>query len=327
MLNVGAVGCGGIGLIHQRAWQSHAGSRLVGVCDLDLDKARERGKLLGVPAYPSLKALLEHEPVDAVDVVTADTHHYTPTLEALEAGKHVLVEKPLTIELGEAEHLVRVARERGLHLAVNHNRRFGLAYQAGHRWLDQGRIGRLGYVVLRQAQGGPYGARKPYHMIWDMGCHVFDLIRWFGGDVLSLKAEMTDTRTTGYYTSLAVSMKLQSGAVATLLLSWDSVFTKGLEYLEVCGDRGRCEMHEVSREARLYPHEGDEIILHRTDPFHGYLFQDTFTRRVHAFVDDLAAGRPPSPLAADGLAALRLMYDCIRSFEEDAVVKPTGVNR
>jgi UDP-N-acetylglucosamine 3-dehydrogenase len=322
MQRVGAVGCGPIGLIHQKAYQSHAAARLAAVCDVDAGKARERGAVLGVPAFTSVREMLTAVELDAVDVVTPDTHHHDPVMEALAAKKHVLVEKPLAIELPEAEAMVAEARKRGVHLAINHNRRFGPAYRTGKRWLDEGRIGKLGYVVLRQAQGGPYGTRKPYHLVWDMGSHMFDLIRFYGGDVLSMKAEMTDTRSTGYYTSIAVSMKLSSGAVATLLFSWDSVFTKGLEYLELCGDKGRCTIHEVSREAFLYPHEGEENVAWQSDPFHGYTFQDTFTRRVHGFVDDLEAGRPPAPLGSDGLASLRLMYDCIRSFEEDRVVKP-----
>jgi len=322
MVRVGAVGCGGIGLIHQRAFQSHAGSRLVAVCDRIREKAEERARLLGVKAYTSLAEMLKAEELHAVDVVTADTLHFEPCLQALEAGKHVLVEKPITIELVEAERLVAEAARRGLQLAVNHNRRLGLAYMAGRRWLEEGRLGRLCYLVLRQAQGGPYGAHKPYHLVWDMGCHMFDLVRFFGGEVVSLKTEMTDVRGTGYYTSIAASMKLSGGAVATLLLSWDSVFTNGLEYLELCGDRGRATMHEVNRAAYLYPHEGSEKLFVETDPFHGYRFEDTFTRRVHAFVEDLEAGRTPQPTGADGLAALRLMYDCVRSFEQDAVVKP-----
>ncbi|MFH1566487.1 MAG: Gfo/Idh/MocA family oxidoreductase [Gemmatimonadota bacterium] len=324
-MRVGAVGCGNVGLWHQRAFQSHPASTLVAVCDLDEKKAEERGRLLGVKAYPSLARMLESEALDAVDVVTADTLHFAPCLQALQAGKHVLVEKPLTIELAEAQQLVAEAAGRGLALAVNHNRRFGLAYQTGRRWLEEGRLGRLCYLVLRQAQGGPYGARKPYHLVWDMGCHMFDLLRHFGGEIVSMKAEMTDVRGTGYYTSLAVSAKFSTAAVGTLLLSWDSVFTNGLEYLELCGDRGRCTMHDVNRGACLYPHQGEEKVFAEADPFHGYRFEDTFTRRVHAFVDDVTAGRPPHPTGEDGLAALRLMYDCVRSFETDSVVKPQAV--
>ena len=322
MIRVGAVGCAGIGLLHQQAFQAHPEAELRCVCDLVREKADERAQLLGVKAYYSVEEMLAAEELDAVDVVTADTLHFDPCFQALQAGKHVLVEKPLTIELDEARQLVATAEERGVSLAVNYNRRFGYAYQAGKRWLDEGRLGQLCYIVLRQAQGGPYGERKPYHLIWDMGCHVFDLLRFFGGDIGSFKAEMTDVRNTGYYTSLAVSMKFANQVVGTLLLSWDSAFDNGLETMELCGDQGRCTMHEVNQVAYLYPHEGGEKVFMETDPFHGYQFSDTFGRRVHAFVDDLVAGREPQPSGRDGLASLELMYLCIRSFEEDAVVKP-----
>jgi predicted dehydrogenase len=75
-------------------------------------------------------------------------------------------------------------------------------------------------------------------------------------------------------------------------------------------------MHEVNQAAYLYPHQGGEKVFVETDPFHGYQFSDTFGRRVHAFVDDLVAGRAPQPSGKDGLASLELMYLCIRSFED-----------
>jgi UDP-N-acetylglucosamine 3-dehydrogenase len=322
MLRVGAVGCGGIGLLHQMAFLSHPEAELRCVCDLVRETADMRAKLLGVTAYYSVEEMLANEALDAVDVVTPDTLHFEPCFQALEAGKHVLVEKPLTFDLDEARKLVTKAEEKGVCLAIDYNRRFGLAYQAGKRWLDEGRLGKLCYIVLRQAQAGPYGERKPYHMIWDMGGHMFDLLRHFGGDIVSLKAEMTDVRNTGYYTSLAVSLKFANQAVGTLLLSWDSVFHNGLEYMELCGDQGRCTMHEVNQAAYLYPHQGNEKTFVETDPFFGYQFNDTFRWRVHAFVDDLVAGRSPQPSGKDGLVSLELACLCIQSFEQDIVVKP-----
>ena len=85
-MRVGAVGCGGIGLIHQKAYQAHPGATLVAVCDLIPEKAKERAKFLGVKSYTSVSAMLDHEDLDAVDVVTADTLHFEPCLKALEAG-------------------------------------------------------------------------------------------------------------------------------------------------------------------------------------------------------------------------------------------------
>ena len=149
-------------------------------------------------------------------------------------------------------------------------------------------------------------------------------MRFFGGEVVSLKSEMADVRGTGYYTSIAMSLKFSTQAVGTLLMSWDSVFTNGIEYLEICGDRARCTMHDASRAAYLYPHDGGEKIFVEADPFHGYSFEETFTRRVHDFIDGVIDGRPSPATGEDGLKSVRLMYDCIESFEQNIVVAPGG---
>ena len=91
MLKVGVVGCGGVGLRHSLAYQSHPESELVCVCDMVKEKADARAQELGVKAYYSLKDMLVAEPdLDVVGVITADHLHFEPTMEALEAGKQRL---------------------------------------------------------------------------------------------------------------------------------------------------------------------------------------------------------------------------------------------
>jgi predicted dehydrogenase len=89
MLKVGIVGCGGIGLIHSKAYQSHSNAQLVCVCDIVKEKADARAEMLGVKAYYSIKEMLANEDLDAVGVITADHLHFAPTMEVLDAGKHV----------------------------------------------------------------------------------------------------------------------------------------------------------------------------------------------------------------------------------------------
>ncbi|MBD3184641.1 gfo/Idh/MocA family oxidoreductase, partial [Candidatus Poribacteria bacterium] len=124
MLKVGVVGCGGIGLKHSLAYQSHPESELVCVCDMVKEKADSRAQDLGVKAYYSVKDMLTAEDdLDVVGVITADHLHFEPVMEALEAGKHVLVEKPLSMDIKEAEQMVAKAEEKGVQLAIDYNRR------------------------------------------------------------------------------------------------------------------------------------------------------------------------------------------------------------
>ena len=93
-LKVAAVGCGGIGHLHQLGYLQHPGAELVAVCDIDAAKAQARAEDLNIAKwYPSIKEMLAHEECDLVDVVTADHLHFEPVMECLEAGKHVISEK------------------------------------------------------------------------------------------------------------------------------------------------------------------------------------------------------------------------------------------
>ena len=114
-LKVAAVGCGGIGHRHQLGYLQHPGAELVAVCDIDPAKAKTRAEELGVEKwYPSIKEMLANEECDLVDVVTADYLHFEPVMECLEAGKHVISEKPLSLYIDEAEQMVAKADEKGV---------------------------------------------------------------------------------------------------------------------------------------------------------------------------------------------------------------------
>jgi predicted dehydrogenase len=324
MLRVGVVGCGGVGLRHAQAYQSHPESELVAVCDLVQEKADERAALLGVKAYTSLKDMLAHEELDVVGVIVADNLHFEPTLEALEAGKHVLVEKPLCLIIDEARRLVAKAQEKGVQLAVNYNRRFSPCYFRAKQALVDGSLGDVAYVMLKLSQGGPYGTSKaPYYHLYELQVHAFDLMRHFGGEVEELFCELGDVRGTGIYCSAAITFKFTNGAVGTMIGSWDSSFNHPIEYMEVCGTKAYAVVEDIVSEFRLHRHDQRDTIVWRPTIFDERgRFDSTFGAHVHAFVDALAAGKPAPVTGLDGLRCLEVIEGCIRSFETKQPVKP-----
>lgn len=122
MLNVAVVGAGLLGARHARVYSETPGCRLVGISDLIPERARAVASRHGVPAYASLEELLRAG-VDAVSVATPDHAHREPVEACLDAGAHVLVEKPLTIDPAEARALVERAAARHRLLAVNYSQR------------------------------------------------------------------------------------------------------------------------------------------------------------------------------------------------------------
>ncbi len=324
MLKVGLVGCGGIGLRHADAYQSHSACDLRAVCDLVPERAEARAEALGAKAYYSEAEMLANEDLDAVGVIVADNLHFEPVMEALEAGKHVLVEKPLALRIDQAQQMVAKAQEKGVQLAVNYNRRFSQVNLRAKREIEAGRLGDLAYIMLKLSQGGPYGTSKePYYHLYELQVHAFDLLRYFCGEVEELSCELGDVRGTGIWTSAAINLKFTSGAVGTMIGSWDSSFNHPIEYMEVCGTRAYIAVENGLTELRIHPHDTEDITVWHPSPFHeGTRFFDSFRGHIHAFIEALNAGRPVPVTGLDGLRGLQIIEACIASFEGHQPVKP-----
>lgn len=127
-LKVGIVGIRGIGMQHAAAHAADDLADLVAVCDVVKDRADAAAEKYGVRAYGSLQEMLGNEDLDIVDVTTGGyengSWHYEPAMQAIDAGKHVLVEKPLSNDVGEARQMVGFAADRGVYLGCNLNHYF-----------------------------------------------------------------------------------------------------------------------------------------------------------------------------------------------------------
>src|SRR5262245_54547411 len=124
-VRVGVVGVGALGQQHARVYANLLGARLVGVHDHDQARAEEVSSRFGGSVFPTIDALFEQ--VDAVSVAVPTVEHFKVSAAALRAGKDVLVEKPMTATLAEADDLIALASERARVLQVGHIERFNPA--------------------------------------------------------------------------------------------------------------------------------------------------------------------------------------------------------
>jgi len=168
----------GMGRARAKQIQSTPGTELVGVCDIDEERARSRSEELGVPYTTDVREWLDKDEVEVVFVLTPSGRHAEVGLQALEAGKHVLVTKPMDVTLDACDRMIRLAEERDLLLGVDFEMRLSARQLALNQLVQSGRLGRLlgGHVSLKvlrtmeyfRADGGWRGT-----------------IRWDGGGVLS----------------------------------------------------------------------------------------------------------------------------------------------
>ena len=160
-LRVGVVGVRGIGTKHSQCYHDDDLAELVAVCDIVKERADTAADKFGVKKYYTLTDMLKNEDLDIVDVSTGGYEnggwHYEPVMEALEAGKHTIVEKPLSNEVTQAREMVAKAAEKKVYLACNLNHYFTPPAEKAREYMDNGEVGELIYCIHKM--GFPGGER------------------------------------------------------------------------------------------------------------------------------------------------------------------------
>ncbi|WP_010094789.1 Gfo/Idh/MocA family protein [Ornithinibacillus scapharcae] len=186
MLKVGVIGVGSISQFHIEPYLNHNRVKLMAFCDVNKERLEEKGKRYGVEnLYTDYKALILEADIDAVSICTWNNTHAEIAIFALEAGKHVLVEKPLSMTVEEAEAVEKAQQKSGKTLQVGFVRRHGDNAKLLKTFIDNGDLGDIYYAktsCLRRL-GNPGGwfsdiTRSGGGPIIDLGVHMID-ISWY----------------------------------------------------------------------------------------------------------------------------------------------------
>ena len=167
---VGVIGVGHLGQHHARVYTELLDARLVGVADRDEERAHLIGENLGVPAYSTMEELIGRQAPDAVSIVVPTSLHFDVARTAMEAGIHVLVEKPVTTRPDEAEELLKLAAKKDLVLQVGHIERFNSAV----RYISQTVHSP---IYLESKRIGPFSPRiNDVGVVLDLMIHDIDIV-------------------------------------------------------------------------------------------------------------------------------------------------------
>jgi predicted dehydrogenase len=331
-IGVGVIGVGLLGERHARVWSEIPGARLVGVADASPVRAEQVGGRFGVPDYGEAAALLARDDVQAVSIATPDHLHAQPVLAALQAGKHVLVEKPLAIDLVEAAAMVTAARDAGRTLMVNYSQRFVPELSWAKRQIEDGAIGTPQIVrslkddrisvpteMLRwAAQTSP---------IFFMTSHDLDLVRWYLDDeVESVYAQEVSGVLRGrgidVHDGVEAIVRFQRGAVATFHSSWiHPAGFPGLtdSWLQIIGTDGVLSLGR-GREHELFTAGGASAPRFGTaDDIAGAL-RGAFRHSLEHFLQSLRSQIEPMTSAARTLGVTATQCAIIESIRTQAPV-------
>ena len=153
-LRLGVIGAGDFSNHHLSGIASVANAEAVAICDVDLNRAKTQAEKYHISAdsvYTDYRDLLAREDIDAVTLPLPDQVHKEITIAALRAGKHVLCEKPMSLNLDECKEMIRVAKECGKELMVGQIGRYTPSFLAAKQLLDEGAIGELFMVESEYA--------------------------------------------------------------------------------------------------------------------------------------------------------------------------------
>ena len=326
-LRVGVIGTGNIGRIHATVYHADPLADLVAVCDTVREKADAFAAEFGARPFHDVETMLRTVGPDLVSITTAGPenagHHYAPAKMAMDAGVHVLCEKPLSNEIERARELVAFARANGRYLGVNLNHRFVPVAATARKWLEDGRLGELLFVNMALWIRNP-NESSPWFHLRALHPHSIDVMRYFCGDVVRVQAFLKRASHRQIWSNASINMQFQSGAVGHLTGSYDMTTRHPFERCEVGGTKGRFVIDNVYERATLYPHDADEAVV-VANPIMGGMasFNDTFKNRIHRFLEQLSERVPREQIEGSGeeaLAAQEVVEAAIRSHETGQVV-------
>lgn len=250
------IGCGRIANNHITAAKNNE-LEIIAVCDIvpekmdDLLAKHGLEKDTSIKKYTDYKKMIEENDIELVSIATESGIHAEIALYAIDKGVNAIIEKPMAMNMKDAEEIVRRAEEKNVKVSASHQNRFNLAIQKTRKALENGRFGKLshGAIHVRWNRGKGYYDQAPWRGTWeqDGGClmnqciHGVDLLRWMMGDEVEEVYGQTRQRFHDYLEAEDIGMaivKFKNGAVATIE-GTTNVYPENLEEtLYIFGEKG-----------------------------------------------------------------------------------------
>lgn len=351
MLKVAVIGVGSISSVHIEGYRHNPDVELYAFCDIDAKKLEEKGKKYGVTRlYTDLDTMLAELPeLDAVSVCTWNSAHAPCTIKALNAGKHVLCEKPMALNAKEAQEMIDASKKNGKKLMIGFVRRFGNDTAVTRDFINAGNLGDIYYAkatyLRRNGYPGGWFGNKEYSgggPLIDLGVHVIDLCRYLMGcpkpvsaygatfDCIGMRKNLKDS--VGYRSSSLVEEKFNVEDMATALIRFDNGavlsveasfnlhIKKNVGEIQLFGSKGGVSLDpEFSLYTEMNNYLADVTLNMPT----ALSFDGLFQNEINYFVESLLTDRDLSSIAEDGCTLMKIL-DAI--YESAATGKECLIN-
>ena len=259
----GVIGVGWFGERHCRALAGLPGVDLVALCDIDAARLEQMGRQFGVRAlYTDYAALLADSSLDAVSVVTMIEQHAAPTVAALQAGKHVFLEKPMAASVADCRMIVEAGAASDRYLMIGHICRFNPHFAAARRDIAAGKVGKIVSIYARRNVVSAIGRTSMDKIgpIIGNAVHDTDLMLWFTGAAIRTAYARTTSTFGLRHADVGWTMyEFDSGAIGVCENVWCLPDSSGFliqERMEIIGTDGVIYLHEATPPYTLVDRDG-----------------------------------------------------------------------
>jgi myo-inositol 2-dehydrogenase/D-chiro-inositol 1-dehydrogenase/scyllo-inositol 2-dehydrogenase (NAD+) len=329
-IRVCLVGAGRAGQVHANSLANHIpGAELAAVVDAKADARAAAARMFGARSqFASLEDALEGASFDAVVITTPTFTHRELALRAAAAGKHILCEKPMALNLAECDDMIAAAARAGVLLQIGFMRRFDPEFEAAAARIEAGEIGRP--MLIKSLTHGPglppawaHDLAVSNGMLAEVNSHDWDAVRWLAhsdpvrvyAEVANFKGAERGVTAREFYDCAIAQVRFESGAMAAISgvcpceYGYDS-------RVEIVGERGILQIGDLRGQAVVVCTNRDQGLvtpIYRTWPER---YAEAYIREMRHFLDCIRGGRAPRAGGPDGRWAVAGVLAATLSFRE-----------
>ncbi len=310
-LGTAVVGTGFWGKNHARVYKDLQETDLLAVCDIDSIRAKAVADQFGAKPYTSVSRMLQNEDIKAVSVCTWSTSLAKVAIEAVKAGKHVLVEKPMAASVKQAERLVDEARKRRVHLTVGFLMRFIPGLQQMKKAVEEKTIGELVSATAKRVSQWPERIGD-VGVVKDTAIHDIDVMLYlFDEDPIAVYAKTGSMRHKKFEDYAQIMLTFEKGKTAFIESNWLTPYKTRI--LIVTGSEAIMNLDYITQELRI--EDAKETVQPR------YPTTEPLKLELRHFANCVLGKEKPLITGLDGLRALRIAEAALKSSASGRIVK------
>jgi len=310
-LGTAVVGTGFWGKNHARVYKDLQETDLLAVCDIDAARAKAVADQFGAKPYTSVRRMLQNREIKAVSVCTWSTSLARVAIEAVKAGKHVLVEKPMAASVKQAERLVGEAKKRHVHLTVGFLMRFIPGLQQMKKAVEEKTIGELVSATAKRVSQWPERIGD-VGVVKDTAIHDIDVMLYlFNEDPIAVYAKTGSMRHKKFEDYAQIMLTFEKGKTAFIESNWLTPYKTRI--LVATGSEAIMNLDYITQELRI--EDARETVQPR------YPTTEPLKLELRHFANCVLGKEKPLITGLDGLRALRIAEAALKSSSSGRIIK------